>query len=408
MKYDLCVIGAGWAGFNAALSAAKLGKKVCVIEEKEIGGTCLNKGCIPTKALLQYSKQCSDILEIQKKKNEVVTRLKQGMSYMLKASKVEFIQGKAKIAGKDRVLVGPDNKEISAKFILVATGSAPKDLPNVKIDHKRIISSDDCLELAQSPKKFLIIGAGAIGCEFACIFNRLGSEVTIVEIAAEILPGIDTQVSKKLHQALTRAGIAIYTDKKIEGFDLEQYDKVLLSVGRRAVNIEGFGDISADRELKTSMPGVYAAGDCIGGYMLAHVASYEGELAIRNMFLKPEKRDYTVVPSSVFTTPEAAAIGITEEEAKKFGVAYKAKTVHFLSVGYAHILENTDGFVKVIAEEKTGRILGASMIGIQATELVNIFSLLMKNKIPIGGIKNAILAHPSISEILTEIAKAFD
>ncbi len=413
MNYDLCVIGAGWAGFNAALSAAKLGKKVCIIEEKEIGGTCLNRGCIPTKAILQYSKHSKDISEIQKKKNDVVTRLRQGMSYMLKANKVDFIQGKAKIAGKDRVLVGPDNKEITAKFILIATGSAPKDLPSIKIDHKKIISSDDCLELTEIPKKILIIGAGAIGCEFACIFERLGSEVTIVEIADEILPGFDVQLGRKLHQSFQKIGIAVYTNKKIEEFDLNQYDKILLSVGRRAVT-EGIfedkaaiklekGSILADRELKSSLPNVFAAGDCVGGYMLAHVASYEGELASRNMFKKAERRDYTVVPSSVFTTPEVAAVGITEEEAKKFGISYKANVVHFLSVGMAHILESTDGFIKVIAEEKTGRILGASMIGVQATELVNIFSLLMKNKVPISGIKNTILAHPSISEILSYV-----
>jgi dihydrolipoamide dehydrogenase len=420
MEHDLCVIGAGWAGFNAALSAAKLGKKVCIIEENEIGGTCLNRGCIPTKALLQYSKNSKDISEIQKKKSDVVTRLKSGMSYMLKVNKVDFIQGKARIAGAqaNRVFIGPDNKEVTAKFILIATGSAPKDLPQIKIDHKKIISSDDCLELTEVPKKLLIIGAGAIGCEFACFFKRLGSEVTIVEIAGEILPGFDIQVSRKLHQALQKAGITVHTNKNIEEFDLNEYDKCLLSVGRRAVTEGVFddkvgiklekGNILADRELKTTAPGVFAAGDCIGGYMLAHVASYEGELATQNMFSKAEKRDYSVVPSSIFTTPEVAAVGITEEEAKKFGVAYKANTVHFLSVGYAHILESTDGFVKVIVEEKTGRILGASMIGLQATELVNIFSLLMKNNIPISGVKNTILAHPSVSEILSEAARTFD
>ncbi len=418
MDHDLCVIGAGWAGFNAALSAAKLGQKVCIIEEKEIGGTCLNRGCIPTKALLQYSKQALNILQIQKKKNDVVTRLKAGMSYMLKANKVDLIQGKARIAGANRVLIGPDNKEVTAKFILIATGSVPKDLPKIKIDHKKIISSDDCLELTNAPEKLLIIGAGAIGCEFACIFNRLGSEVTIVEIAGEILPGIDIQVSGKLHQALQKAGIAIHTNKNSEEFDLNEYDKCLLSVGRRAVT-EGIfddrpgiklekGSILADRELKTAIPHVFAAGDCIGGYMLAHVASYEGELASRNMFSKAAKRDYSVVPSSIFTTPEVAAVGITEQEAKKFGVAFKVNITHFLSVGMAHILESTDGFVKVIVEEKTGCILGASMIGLQATELVNFFSLLMKNKIPISGIKNTILAHPSVSEILSEVAKSFD
>lgn len=442
MNYDVCVIGAGWAGFNAALRAARLGKKVCLIEEKEIGGTCLNRGCIPTKAFVHYSKLGLPFVEIQKKKNDVVGRLREGMSYQLRVHKIDYQHGKAKIDTRGQLSLNGDQK-IASPFILIATGSSPCDLPNLKIDHQRVIFSDDVLNLTEIPKKILIVGGGVMGCEFACIFKRWGVEVAIVEIMPQLLPGFDAEVSKKLQQFFQKAGIEVHLGKKIEDLltfrkpmdtpspttvmypllsetsvSLDGFDKVLLAVGRRAAT-EGIwekglnislkkGFIDVDSELRTNVPHIFSAGDCIGGYMLAHVASYEGELAVSNMFLKPQKRDYTAIPYSVFTSPEVASIGISEEQAKQAGIAYKTNTVHFLSVGMAHIFEDTQGFVKVIVEEKTGRILGASMIGLQATELVNAFSILMKNNVTVSGLKNTIFAHPSISEILGEVAKAFD
>lgn len=416
MDYDLCIIGAGWAGFNAALSAARLGKKVCLIEERQIGGTCLNKGCIPTKALIHYSKQGLTLSEIQKKKAACVLRLKSGMSYLLKSHKVDYLEAKARIEKDGSVSIN-ENKTYKPKFILIATGSLPRELPDLKFDHQKVISSDDVLNLEKLPKKILIVGAGAIGCEFANIFKRLGAQVTIVEIMPQLLPGFDIEVSKKLQQSYQKAGITIYVGKSAREFKLNDYDKVLLAVGRQA-KIDGIwgkeieikvekGSICVDKELKTSAPHIFAAGDCIGGYMLAHVASYEGELAVNNMFLEPRQRDYSSVPSSVFSSPEVSCIGASEEEVKKSGIGYKANTVHFLSIGIAHILEDTDGFVKVICEEKTGRILGASIIGLQATELVNGFSILMKNNVTIKALRNTIFAHPSVSEIIAEVAKAF-
>ncbi len=416
MNYDLCIIGAGWAGFNAALKAAKLGKKVCLIEEREIGGTCLNRGCIPTKALVAYSKQGMKFSEIQKKKEDVVQRLRAGISSLIKSNKIDYIQGKAKIESANSVSVDQD-KKIESEFILIATGSIPRGLPQWKFDHEKVISSDDVLNLEEAPKKILIVGAGAIGCEFASIFRRLGSEVVLVEVCPQLLPGLDSQVSKKLYQSFQKAGITIHLGKKLEDFDINDYDKVLLAVGRMSL-IEGLcsdslgiktekGNILVDRELRTDVENIFAAGDCIGGYMLAHVASYEGELAVENMFLEPQKRDYSVIPSSVFSSPEVGSVGISEEEAKQFGAEYKVSTVHFLSVGMAHILGDTQGFAKVIVETKTGRIFGASIIGLQATELINSFSILMKNKIPIDDLKKTIFAHPSVSEIIAEAAKTF-
>lgn len=417
MDYDLCVIGAGWAGFNAAVKAAKLGKKVCCLEEKELGGTCLNRGCIPTKALVAYSKQGLTLEEIQRKKSDVVQRLKTGMASVFKADQVDYIEGTARIEADGFVSVAGVQK-LKPKFILIATGSQPRDLPLLKIDHQKIISSDDVLELKDVPRKILIIGGGFIGCEFASIFKRLGVDVTIVELLPQLLPGFDAQVSKKLHQSFQKSGINVCLEKRAEEFKFDDFDKVLLAVGRKSV-VEGLwdesigiklqnGDLAVDRELRTDVRNIFGAGDCIGGYMLAHVASYEGELAVNNMFSAPLKRDYSAVPCSVFTSPEIGSIGISEEEAKKFGLAYKASTVHFLSVGMAHILEDTQGFAKVIVDTKSGHILGAGIIGLEATELVNAFSILIKNKIPVAALRKTIFAHPSVSEIIAEVAKSFD
>lgn len=417
MEYDVCIIGAGWAGFNAALKSARLGKKVCVVEERELGGTCLNRGCIPTKAFVFHSKAHLPLTEIQKKKDDVVRRLRAGMDHLVKTNKVDFLQGRAVIRRDGSVSVGPD-KTIRAKYILIATGSAPKELPALKFDHKKILSSDDMLVLADVPKRLLVIGGGFIGCEFASIFKRLGSDVVIVEATQQLLPGSDSQTAKKLLSIFQKNGIQVSLGVDAGSLNFNDYDKVLLSVGRKAV-IEGLweegvgikiekGLIVVDRELRTGSRNIFAAGDCIGGYMLAHVAAYEGELAVNNMFLRRRTRDYSVIPSSVFTQPEVASVGITEEEAKSFGANYRSAVVHFLSVGMAHIHGETEGFAKVLVDKKSGRILGVSIIGPEASELINIFSVIIKNNVTVKALKETIFAHPSISEIVAELAKVLE
>lgn len=417
MEYDICIIGAGWAGYNAALKAAGLGKKACIIEEREIGGTCLNRGCIPTKAFVYHALRGLPLAEIQKKKQDVIDRLRAGMSYMVNSKKIDYIKGRAKIKSANLVEAG-ESQEIKTKFILIATGSVASELPHLKIDHQKVVSSDDILALQDVPKKMLIIGGGSIGCEFASIFNALGCEVSIVEIAPQLLPGFDAQVSKKLQQFFQKAGIQVFLGRGFAEMNLNEYDKVLLAVGRKpfingliadGVSIKNEnGIIETGRDLSTSVSGIFAAGDCIDGYKLAHVAAYEGELAVNNMFLEPKNRDYSVIPASVFTMPEVSAIGINEEEAKKFGASYKAVTVHFLSIGMAHIHENTQGFVKVIIDKRSGCILGAAIIGPQASELVNAFSIIMKNGITAAGLKSTIFAHPSISEIIADVFRSFE
>lgn len=416
MNYDLCVIGAGWAGFNAALKAARLGKKVCLIENEAIGGTCLNRGCIPTKALIAYSKQNIPFAEIQRKKTAVVERLRQGMQHMLKTQKVDHVSGTAFLGANKTVLVD-QTQRIETRYVLLATGSEPKNIEGLRFDHDKIVSSDDVLSWTEVPSRVLIVGAGVIGCEFACFLKRLGSAVTVVEMLEHVVPGIDGQVSQKLEQAMKKAGIQVYLKKSVFDLDLKDYDKVIVAIGRSArmkglwhesLNIRTErGIINVDRELRTGERHVFAAGDCIGGYMLAHVAAYEGELAVNNMFGRSQKRDYSVIPASIFTYPEIGTIGISEEEAQRFGVNCLVKTVHYLSVGMAHVLEDTQGFIKVIVDQKSGRILGAHIIGLEATELVNFFSLAMKNGVTVGDIGRTIFAHPGVSEIVAEVARAF-
>ncbi len=415
MDYDVCIIGAGWAGFNAALKASYLKKKVCVAECGEIGGTCLNRGCIPTKSFVYNSQSGTSFADIARLKNETVARLRSGMDYLIKSKKIDCFNGKAIIKKDGSVAIGQD-KVVKPKYVLIATGSRPKELPSLKFDHNKIISSDDALSLEAVPNKLLIVGGGAIGCEFASIFKRLGSDVTIIEMMQQLLPGVDSQTAKKLQSIFQKSGIKVILGA--DAVSSDGYDKVLVAVGRTPV-IESIWDdslsiktekgaICVDRELKTNKANIFAAGDCIGGYMLAHIASYEGELAVNNMFLKPQKRDYTVVPSSVFTSPEVSSIGLSEDEARNFGADFKTVIVHFLSIGMAHVKKSTDGFAKVVLEKKTGRVLGASIIGSEASELINSFSIIIKNKITAFDLRNTIFAHPSISEILGEVAKVFE
>lgn len=413
MQYDLCVIGAGWAGFNAALYASRLGKKVCLIEDRQVGGTCLNRGCIPTKAWVAYSQENLPFAEFKNKTGQVIERLRKGIEQSLGSQHVDYVVGKARIEKHNSVRIN-ENTSFKSKFILIATGSVPCDLASLRFDHERINSTDDVLEWKELPKSLLIIGGGVIGCEFAGIFRRLGVDVTVFEIMPQLLPGLDPHISKKLHQAFQKTGISVELEKKCEEVDRIPFDKILLAVGRKPLT-EGLWEecigikrekeaIVVDKKLRTSVSNIFAAGDCIGGSMLAHVASYEGELAVSNMFLRPQNKDYSVVPVSIFTSPGIGAVGMSEEDARRSGIKYRVSTVSFLSIGMAHILDKTQGFAKVIVEAKSGRILGAAIIGLEATELVNVFSIIIKNKITVKDLKKTIFAHPSVSEIIAQVS----
>ena len=416
--YDLAIIGAGWAGFNAALKAKKLDKKICLIEKDQLGGVCLNRGCIPTKVLIHQAKNITQqfntkALAFQNEKKNIISKLKQGMEFMLKSCGIDFIKGTARIISNNKIVIKEDKREIEARFILIATGSQANDLTFLRFDHKKIVSSDDMLELDSYPKRLLIVGGGVIGCEFAGALSNLGIEITIIEILDRLLPLFDVDISKKLEHFFKKKGINIKTNYDIKQENLDNYDLILLCLGRIfssrdifdpnfEIKLNKGGFIAVDEYLKTSQPNIYAAGDCIGGYQLAHVASFESVRAVDNIFLTPEKIDYSAIPASVFTDPEVAQVGLNEINAKSQNINVRVLKKPFSAIGMAHILKQTDGYLKLVVSSQTNQILGASIIGPLATELINTLSLVVIHKFKPKDLRNLIFAHPSISEIFTE------
>ena len=423
MDYDLAVIGAGWAGFNAALRAKAHGLKVALIDKGEIGGTCLNRGCIPTKALLQSAKayalakkskifgiQTSDpqanFSEIQARKNKIIQQLRQGMEFMLKG--IDFISAEAQFHSNNALELG--NRQVNAKSVIIATGSRPLELKGLEFDAKKIISSDEILNLKEVPDSLLIIGGGVIGCEFASLFSTLGCQVSIVELTPQLLPGADKEIARKLETIFKKKGIKVSTNTDAKNLDLAHYNLVLLCVGRipvtenlglerLKVNMEK-GRIITDEYLKTNVPNIYAAGDCTSKVMLAHFAAYQGEIAAGNIALQshPRKSDDSNIPNCIFTEPEIGSIGLTEEEAKARGIDVKTDRFDFLGSGMARILDETEGLIKIISNKKTSEILGASIIGPRATELIGILTVSIQSRLKTTHLEGTIFAHPTLSE----------
>lgn len=428
--YDLCVIGSGWAGFNAALRAAELGAKVALIEKDEIGGTCLNRGCIPTKSLVNSARIIKEIIhyqnfgievkdfavcfdKIQSRKKQVVSDLQKGILFQLSRQKVEIIKGEAKIIVPTIVEAG--GNKLETKFIIIASGSRPAELASLKFDRQKIISSNEILELSSVPKSLLIIGGGAIGCEFASIFSSLGSQVTIIEVLDRLLPAEDEEISRKIEMVFKKNNIKVFTQAKVEDCPVQNFEKVLVCVGR-ALNTENLWNeevaikkenncLAVNRFLQTNMENIYAVGDCIGGKLLAHVAAYEGTLAAENIFGKKIPADYTAIPSCTFTHPEVASVGLSEKAALESGREVKTAKFSFLASGMARILEETDGFIKLVADKKTDELLGASIIGPKATELISSLTIAIRNRLKAKDIYGTVFAHPSLSEGIFEAAK---
>jgi len=427
--YDLAVIGAGWAGFNAALRAKELGLKVCLIDSHQIGGTCLNYGCIPTKTLIACAKIFSlakrssnfgieldnlriNLATIQEKKDKVIRQLAQGMQSEL--SGVDFINSLAQIISTQEIRV--DGCIIKAKFILIATGSQPFALPELKFDGKKIISSDEALALLEIPQSLLIIGGGVIGCEFASLFSILGVEVTIAEKMPLLLPTEDRDVARKIEVIFKKKGIKVVTNADISTLDLENYSKVLVCVGRlphtAGLGLEDLGvelknnRIVVDDYLKSSRDNIYAAGDCTAKVMLAHYAAYQGVVAVQNMFSSNrQKADNLVVPACIFTEPQIASVGLNQEDAVAAGLKIKVHKFDFRASAMARIIEEVDGFVKIISNQENGQIIGASIIGPQATELISTLVVAISARLTINQIREMIFAHPTFSESLHETVK---
>lgn len=423
MTYDLVIIGAGWAGFNAALTAKQSGLKVAIIENSQIGGTCLNRGCIPTKALIQSLKVYSlvkksktfgieatnptvNFSQIQSRKEKIIQQLSAGMQFMLKG--VEFINAEARLLSLNSVKAGA--RELNAKAILIAAGSRPAQLKEIKFDGKKIISSDEILKLENLPQSLLIIGGGVIGCEFASLFSGLGVSVTLIEKMPQLLPGADKDIARKLELIFKKKGIKVNTNADAGARDFNDYDLVLLCVGR-SPNTENLGleaagvvtqkgKVIIDAYLRTNIPNIYAAGDCTGKIMLAHYAAYQGIIAAGNIAdpNNPKKCDNQTVPSCIFTEPQAASVGINEDEAKVRGIEVKIDTFDFLASGMARILDEADGFIKFVSDAKSGLVLGCAIIGPSAAELIGIAGLAISNKLSLSQVRATIFAHPTLSE----------
>ncbi len=325
---------------------------------------------------------------------------------------VDYINGEAQILSPQELKVG--NKNLKARFILIASGSRPMEISGLKLDAKKIISSDDILNLKEIPKSLLIIGGGVIGCEFASLFSILGAQVSIVELMPQLLPGIDKEIAKKLETVFKKRAIKVNTNTNALALNLDNYDLVLLCVGRTAetggldldkVGIKlDKGRIIVNEYLNTSVSNIYAAGDCSAKVMLAHFAAYQGRLAVENMVSpdKLKKADSENIPNCIFTEPQIASVGLTEENAAEKGIEIKVNKFDFLGSGMARILDETEGFVKIISDKKTDIIIGASIIGPCATELIGILTLAVSSRLSISQIQDTVFAHPTLSEAISD------
>ena len=427
-KYDLAIIGSGPCGYVAAIRAAQLGMKVSVFEKERVGGVCLNWGCIPTKALsatagvlnnIQRSAEFGinvkgyeiDFSKACERKNNIVKKLSSGIETLFKARKIALVKAKAEIG------------KIDAKNILIATGSLPFQLPGMEFDGKSILSSTDMLKLKSIPKSIIIVGGGVIGCEFASIFRQFGSEITIVEMMERLLPTEDEEISKKIEQIFKKKGIKVFAGTKVEKIEKNNVilsngatvlgEKVLVSVGRvpNSEGLEGItgdnkGWIRVDENFRTNVKNIYAAGDVIGGVLLAHVASREGICAVEAMAGKNKTIDYNVIPSCIFTSPEIASVGMTEAKARANGLDVRARKFLFSAIGKAHVLGETDGFIKLVVDNKTDKILGAQLIGPHVTELIAEISPCVQFGITSENLASVIHAHPTLSEVIQEACEA--
>ncbi len=462
--FDVVVIGSGPGGYVAAIRAAQLGLKTACIESREtLGGTCLNIGCIPSKALLQSSEVFEtakhgmavhgvtvsgvdlDLPAMMAQKTKVVDANTAGVAFLFKKNKVEWIKGKAKIAGPGRIEVALNaggSQTVAAKNIIIATGSDSMPLAGVPVDEKTIVTSTGALALASVPKRMIVIGGGYIGLEMGSVWQRLGAQVTVVEFLERILPGMDGEVSKQMQRILQRQGMAFKLGMKVtsatpgatpgdggvavtiepaKGGAAETLvaDVVMLCIGRRP-NTEGLGldavgvaldergRVKTDAHYATNLPGIYAIGDVIAGPMLAHKAEDEGVAVAEIIAGQAGHVNYDAIPGVVYTWPEVASVGKTEEQLTAEGIDYKVGKFPFTANGRARAMAMTDGFVKILADGKTDRILGAHIIGANAGDLIAEIVVGMEFGAAAEDIARSSHAHPTLNEAVKEAALAAD
>ena len=449
-QFDVVIIGSGPGGYVAGIRAGQLGLKAAVIEKDPfLGGTCGHRGCIPTKALLenadvwqkiQKSKEFGinvgdarlDFKVGQERKQGVVDKNAKGIEFLFKKNKVERIQGFGRLVDKNTVEV--EGKKISAKNIILAMGSAPKDLPHIKADGKRILNSDHILEIQEVPKAMLVIGAGAVGCEFASIFSRFGTKTTIVEVMPQLLPIEDEEIAKEFTRLFKKKGIDVFTDAKVLSCEVTangvksvietkgkqqtiETDIVLSATGRRAVTencglektkvkLDQRGLVQVDQFMRTAEQGVYAIGDIVPTPALAHCASAEGILAVEHIKgLDVRPLNYDHVPNCTYTDPEVASVGLTEKKAKERGYDVKVGKFPFTANFKARIVADANGLVKFVSDKKYDELLGVHMVGPHATELIAEACAALELEATSESIAKTIHAHPTLSEAVMEAAE---
>jgi len=464
-EYDIVIIGGGPGGYVAAIRAAQLGAIVALVEKDRVGGVCLNRGCIPTKALVRsvevlqlveeaptfgviVEEPAFDFARIMARKDEIVARLVGGVEALLKAHKVKVVSGTATIPKPGLVLVKPASsassptsnpsttlrtgfQHLTSKNIIVATGSVPARPPIAGLDAPGVLTSADVLELEDAPDSLAVIGGGVIGLEFAGIFHALGTKVTVLEMLPTLLPTVDSELARRYKSYLQRGGVEVHLRARVEeirpkgdglavrvadsGEEVEA-EKVLVATGR-APYTEGLGleelgvkrergAIVVDERMATTVPGVYAIGDATGGVMLAHLASRQGEVAVENILGRPVAMDYRAVPNCVFTLPEIAGVGLTEQAAKAEGLDYKVARFPFAASGRALTIGETAGLVKLICESESGKVLGVHIMGPHASDLIAEGTLAIQMGATARDIAETIHAHPTLPEAIMEAAKA--
>lgn len=449
-SYDVAVIGGGPAGYVAGVRVAQRGGKCVVIERDALGGTCLNWGCIPSKSLIRSAdvyrsiKNSSsfgievkgevlfDLAAIIEQKDKIVSGLVKGIGGLFKAHGVAHLAGEATVEGEGRIrvrLTDGGGSQIRAEKILLATGSRPAQIPSFPLDGERIISSDQAVHLKKLPGRLLIIGAGAIGCEFACFFREMGADVTVVELLDRALPLGDEDVSKLIEREMKKQKIRLHTGKKIlhvdsaggemvaeiEGGESLAADLVLVSIGRTmntdnlgleniGVKLGRRGEILVNEKMETNIEGVYAAGDVIGGLMLAHVASSEGIVAAENAMGGNLAINYSCIPAGIFTHPEVGVVGLSEHEAVERGHEIRVGRFQMRGLGKAHAERDIAGEVKIIADAKDDTILGAHVVGTHAADLVHEAAVAMRNGLTVRDLAATVHSHPTLSEAIMEAA----
>ena len=446
LVYDIVIIGGGPGGYVAAIRAAQLGGRVLLAEERDLGGTCLNRGCIPTKAMvhsaavftqalhgdaigLNFDNLSLDFAGVARHRDEVVSTLVQGIGGLMKANAIEVVQGKAQIIAAGKVRLG--QREVETKHIIIATGSRQVKPPIPGIDSPGVVDTDSILSSQTLPQSLLVLGGGVVGAEFASIFAAFGVRVTLVEMLPGLLANMDSELGKRLSLCLRKAGVDIHTGTRVgaitpgpgglkvelegkKGNTQVEVEQVLLAAGRApdfgGLDLDGLGidhdsrgGIKVDKTMATNVPGIWAIGDCVGNMMLAHVASHEGLVSAENILGGGAEMDYRVVPACVFTLPEVASVGLSEDEAKALKLDCRVAKFPFMANGKALAQRDLDGVVKIVADA-SGEILGVHIIGPHASDLIAEGAVAVHQRLKAQELATIIHAHPTLAEAVAEAA----